>query len=509
MTKDKFLGPDAAVAVIPDGVTLGVTGFRWAGASELLLRRLGDRFRRTGHPRDLTLIFSSASGDNVANGLEHLAEPGLLRRVIGGFWGVTPKLAMLAEQGAIEAYNFPQGQIARLYGAIASGLPGLVSRIGIGTYIDPRHGGGRMNSRTPADLVEIVKLRGEDWLLYHAIPIDFAFIRGTTADVRGNLSMEREAMTTEALSLAFATHNSGGTVIGQVAQRVEPGRIHPRSVAVPGYVIDHLVVADDVEHDHRQCVGSAYDGRLTGDIEAVGTVDEGELDTIRSLVARRAMREIREGDVVNLGQGIPSEIAALVRGTPLASSVHFTVESGVAGGIPRPVPDFGIAINPEAILRHDDQFVFYNGGGLDVAFLGFAEVDAQANVNSSYFRGRSVGCGGFIDIAYPAQRLVMCGTLTAGGLEVEIADGSLKIVTEGKTRKFVKALQQLMFNPLRARTGEQSMLFVTERCVFDVTGDGLRLIEVAPGIDVDRDILAQMEFRPAIADTVRPMALPA
>lgn len=507
MSTSKFVAAVEAVEAIPDGATLGVSGFRWAGASELVLRTLAQRFRGTGRPRGLTLVYSSASGDNVANGLEHLAEPGLLRRVVGGFWGVTPRLAALAEDGAIEAYNFPQGQIARLYGAIASGLPGLVSRIGIGTYIDPRHGGGRMNQRTPRDLVELVTLRGEEWLLYHAIPIDIALVRGTTGDARGNISMEREAMTTEALSLAFAAHNSRGKVIAQVSRQAATGQIHPRAVAIPGYAVNQLVLAENPEHDHRQCVGSVYDPRLTGDAGGTAEDEAATTDVLRTLVATRAMQEIRPGDVINLGQGIPGEIAARVRGTELGHSVYFTVESGVAGGIPRPVPDFGISVNPEAILRQDDQFVFYNGGGLDVAFLGFAEVDEQANVNASYFRGRSVGCGGFLDIAYPARRLVMCGTFTAGGLEVSVSNGSLTIVSEGRTRKFVKSLQQLMFNPLRARTGDQTMLFVTERCVFDVTANGLRLIEVAPGIDIERDVLSQMEFRPAIADRLQTTTL--
>lgn len=499
----KLVDAASAIEAIQDGMTLGVTGFRWAGASELLLRTLGERFVRTGHPKNLTLIFSSASGDSISSGLEHLAHPGMLRRVIGGFWGVTPRIAELAREGHIEAYNFPQGQIARLYGAIASGLPGLISRIGVGTYIDPRQGGGRLNARTPADLLEVINLRGEEWLLYHAIPIDIAIVRGTTADEHGNLSMEHEAMTTEALSLAFAAHNSGGRVIAQVAKSAPRGSLHPRSIAIPGYAIDAVVVANDLATEHRQCAESVYDARLTGDEFAAESTVPVELPILRSLVARRAMQELRSGDVVNLGQGIPSEVANLVRGTALHRCVDFTIESGVAGGVPRPVPDFGIAVNPDAIIRQDDQFMFYNGGGLDVALLGFAEMDAQGNVNASFFRGRSVGCGGFLDIAYPAKRLVFCGTFTAGDLEVEVRNGALRIVREGRVRKFVNSLQQLMFNAERSRTGAQSALVVTERCVLEITGGGLKLVEVAPGIDIDRDVFGQMEFRPLVADQIR------
>lgn len=501
---NKFVEAADAASSIQDGMTIAVAGFRWAGASEVMLRAIGERFEKTGHPRDLTLVFAGASGDGVSTGLEHLGKRGLLRRVIAGFWGVTPRITELANAGDIEAYNLPQGQIARLYTVIASGGPGLVSRVGLGTFVDPRQQGGRLNDRTPPDLIDLVTLRGEEWLFYHAFPIDLALVRGTTADEAGNISMEREAVTTEALSLAFAAHNSGGRVIAQVAATAPRGTIHPRSVVIPGYAVDSVVVARNLETEHRQCCATVFDPRFNGD-ERDSNPDAAaeQLPVLRALVARRAMQELRPGDVVNMGQGIPTEVAGLVRGTALETEVHFTVESGVAGGVPRPVPDFGVAVNPESIIRQDDVFMFYNGGGLDVAFLGFAEADAEGNVNASYFRGRAVGCGGFLDIAVPAKRLVFCGTFTAGSLEVDVRRGAIHIVREGRTKKFVKSLQQLMFNADRARAGQQSALFVTERCVFDVVSDGLRLIEVAPGIDIERDIFGQMEFKPIVAEDLR------
>ena len=505
----KVVSAEQAVALIPDGGTLGVSGFRWAGSAELVLRTMAERFDQAGAPRNLTLVFSSASGDNVSNGLEHLARPGLVKRVIGGFFGATPALAKLVLDGKIEGYNFPQGQIARLYGAIASGQPGLLSRIGLDTYIDPRRGGGKLNAISTETFHEIVRIRGQEWLLYHAFPIHTAIIRGTTADTNGNLSLEHEAVTTESLPLAFAAHNSGGKVIAQVKRVVEVGKIPPRSVTIPGHVVDAVVVAKDIEKEHRQCVGSVYDPTLTGEAAVDPAAAEAvvNIPLVRRIVALRAMRELRAGDVVNLGQGIPSEISALVRDTPLASSIRFTIESGVSGGLPQPVPDFGVAKQPESILRQDDQFMFYDGGGLDVAFLGFAEIDRLGDLNVSKFGSRVVGCGGFLDIAQPAKRLVFCGAFRAGKTEIEVSGGKMRITQEGGASKFVKSIQQLTFNASRGREGHQRIVVVTERCVFDVVPEGLRLVEVAPGLDLQRDILQHMEYQPIIADPLRPMPL--
>lgn len=506
---EKIVSAEHAVAAIGDRATVAVSGFRWAGSSEKVLKALAARYDQTGGPKALTLVFSSASGDNVSTGLEHLARPGLLGRVIGGFWGATPRIAKLASDGEIEAYNYPQGQIARLYAAIASGQPGLVSKIGLGSYIDPRYGGGRMTPSTTADLLEVVSLRGEEWLLYHAFPIHIALVRGTTADAHGNITMEDEAVTTEALPLAFAAHNSGGLVIAQVKRIAPRGSLHPRAVVIPGHVVNMVVVADDPAVDHRQCVASEFDPTLTGDARMADgpLLPETGTPALRRIIAGRAMQQLRAGDVANLGQGIPSEIAALVRSTALAGRVHFTIESGVNGGIPKPVPDFGIAQEPESILRQDDQFTFYDGGGLDIAFLGFAEIDAKGNVNVSKFGSRVVGCGGFLDIAQPAKRLVFCGGFTAGATDVVVEGGQLRIMRQGAGKKFVRTLQQVTFNAARARQQDQSVFLVTERCVFDVAPEGLRVIEVAPGIDLERDVIAHMEFRPIVAGTLRPMSL--
>lgn len=497
-----------AIAEIPNHANLGVCGFRWAGAPEALLRSLGEHFEETNSPRGLTLIFSSAQGDSAGTGLEHLAQPGLLSRVVGGFWGLSPGLCQLAQTNQIEAYNFPQGQICRLYSAIAAGQPGLLSRIGIDSFVDPRSGGGRLNAATTKELVEVVRLRGEDWLLYHSLPVNAAFIRGTTADPDGNLSFEKEAVTTEAFSLALATHNSGGIVIAQVERVVPSGHIPPRNVAVPGHVVDRIVVAADPATDHRQCVQSVYNPIFT-DPPTNGFEPDPVPPVVRHIVAARAAQELRPHDVVNLGQGMPTDIVTMLRRNPLAPPVTFTIESGVVGGRPEPPPDFGIAAGPSAILRQDDQFTFYNGGGLDAGFLGFAEVDPSGGVNVSRFDGRLIGCGGFLDIAQTSKRLVFCGALTAGGLDARVAEGRLEIVREGRMKKFRQALTEKTFGVLESIRIGRPVTYVTERCVFTLTPEGLRLDEVAPGIDVRTQILDQMEFRPIVADSLKLMPLPA
>lgn len=502
---------EAVGQVAPDS-TLAVAGFRWAGAPELLLRALEERFKKTAGPTGLTLVFSSAQGDGAGGGLEHLAHPQLLSRVIGGFWGLSPKLVALAQQNVIEAYNLPQGQICRLYQAIAAGAPGLISRIGIDTFVDPRQAGGRLNEATLTQLVEVLTVKGQEHLLYSAFPIHAAFVRGTSADPEGNISLEEEAVTTEALNLAFAAHNSGGRVFVQVKRIVSSRSIPPREVAIPGHVVDFVVVSEDDRFDHRQCVQSVYNPKFcsySGKGDAVA-VDDDAVPLARKVVAHRAMRELADGDTVNLGQGIPTDIIGALgaSGSDRPSSVSFTIESGVVGGKPLAPPDFGISASPHAILRQDDQFTFYNGGGLDIAFLGFAEIDGLGNVNVSNFSGRLVGCGGFIDIAQTSKRLVFCGTLTAGGLDVVTEGGRLKIKREGSNRKFVRKLNEQTFGTRASIDSNRRVLYVTERCVFSLTAEGLRLDEVAPGVDVRKDILEQIGFSPAISTNLVEMALP-
>jgi propionate CoA-transferase len=505
----KILPATEAVSHVASGSTLAVAGFRWAGAPELLLGSLEERFKATKEPKGLTLVFSSAQGDGDGGGLERLAHPQLLSRVIGGFWGLSPRLVSLAQQNSIQAYNLPQGQICRLYQSIAAGSPGLVSQIGIDTFVDPRCGGGRLNEITTADLVEVITIKGQEYLLYAAFPIHVAFIRGTSADPDGNISFEEEAVTTEALSLAFAARNSGGRVFVQVKRMVPARSIPPRQVAVPGHLVDFVVVSENHERDHRQCVQSVYEPRFCSYVSPADPepVSPDVVTLSRLLVANRAMCELAEGDTVNLGQGIPTDIVSAL-GSKGPAHVAFTIESGVVGGRPLAPPDFGISVSPQAILRQDDQFTFYNGGGLDIAFLGFAEVDGFGNVNVSRFSGRLVGCGGFIDIAQTSKRLVFCGTLTAGGLDVSIESGRLRIKKEGSTRKFLQKVEEQTFGSRHSIQSNRHVIYVTERCVFTLMAEGLRLDEVAPGIDVRTEILDQIGFSPKISPNLKSMALP-
>lgn len=501
----KFLTAQEAVELIPDGATVASSGFRFAASPEELLKALGNRYRDTGAPRGLTIVFSSAQGDSESRGLDHLAQQGLLKRVVGGFFGVTPRLRALITNNMVEAYNLPQGQITQLYHAIASGQPGLVSSVGLGTFVDPRLEGGKCNTATQDDLTEVVELAGKEWLLYRSFPIDVALIRGTTADTRGNISMEREAVRVEALVMAQATRNSGGKVLVQVERVAAAGSLHPRSVEIPSCLVDVVVLSQDPFHNHTQTLLQYYNPAFNGDVRvppsAIPKMDFG----VRKIIARRAARELSGGEVVNLGSGMPEGVGSVLAEEGGLDSVYLTLESGVIGGVPESQPDFGVATNPDAIIRHDDQFCFYNGGGIDVTFLGFAQVDAQGNVNVSRFGSQLMGCGGFIDIAQNAKKVVFCGTLNSGGLEVECSDGKLNICRNGRHRKFLSQVEQVTFGgPYAVRTG-QPVIFVTERCVFELSAEGLVLTEIAPGVDLEADILQQMDFEPIVPSQIPEM----
>lgn len=494
-----------AVRLISDGATIAASGFRMASAPEELMEALGNRFRETGRPGNLSLVFSSAQGDSEKRGLDHFAQKGMLRRVVGGFYGVNPGICQLVESGAVEAYNLPQGQLTRLYHAIALRQPGLISRIGIGTFLDPRIEGGKMNMATKEDLIELATLAGKEYLLYRAFPIHVALIRGTTADERGTISMEREAVRLEALPLACAAKASGGIVIVQVERIAASHTIHPRHVELPGYLVDHIVVSENPAVGHRQSLQRVFAPEYCGELRRPESRLVPLAKDERRIIALRAASEVRDGAVVNLGSGIPEGVGRVMAEQGRAARVFLTLESGVSGGVLETQPDFGIAANPDAIIRHDDQFLFYNAGGIDTACLAFAQVDPNGNVNVSRFSGRTTGCGGFVDIAQNAKEVVYCGTFTSGGLKTRIAAGGLTIEKEGRFRKFVKRVEQITASGSFAQTAGQKIRFITERCVFDLTPEGLQLVEVAPGIDVKNDILDQMDFAPLIASTLRTM----
>jgi propionate CoA-transferase len=483
-----------AVAAIPSGATVAVGGFVGAGHPELLTRTLEERFLTTGQPRDLTLVYGAGQGDREARGLNHLAHEGLLRRVIGGHWNLAPRLGRLATENRIEAYNFPQGVVCVLLREIAAGRPGVITKVGLNTFIDPRNGGGRINARTTEPLVERLVLDGEEWLRYRPVPITVGLIRASSADRHGNLTMEREGLIAESLPIAQAARNGGGIVIAQVERIVE--RISdPKSVRVPGILIDYVVQAGQ-EH-HWQTFGEVYNEAFT--ITASGGVP---LPTCpfseRLIIGRRALAEVRSGEIVNLGIGLPEAVAAAAAESGRLGDFTLTVESGAIGGVPASGLSFGCSHYPEAIIDQPAQFDFYDGGGVDLAVLGAVEVDAEGSVNVSTREGCFAGVGGFVNIAQSARRLVFCCTLTAGGLNVAVEEGRLRIVREGRHRKFVRKVQQVCFHGPSALARGQQVLYVTERAVFELTQEGLVLREVAEGIDAATQILPLMDFVPKL-----------
>ena len=482
-----------AVAAIPSGATLAIGGFVGAGHPEALTAALEKRFLETQSPRDLTLLYAAGQGDRGERGMNHLAHVGLVSRVVGGHWNLAPKLGSMALANQIEAYNLPQGVICTLLREIAAKRPGVITKVGLNSFIDPQNGGGKMNARTTEELVERLTLDDETWLRYRAFPVTVGFIRATSADRRGNLSMEREGLIGEVLPIAQAAKNHGGIVIAQVERIVD--RIpDPKSVRVPGALVDFIVVAEPAQH--AQTFGEDFN-------EAYVTAPNGHrtLPTMpfseRKIIGRRALMEIRRDEIVNLGIGLPEAVAAIAAETGRLEEFTLTVESGPIGGVPASGLSFGCSHFPEAIVDQPAQFDFYDGGGLDIAVLGAVEIDAEGSVNVSSFAGRFAGVGGFVNIAQNAKRLVFCCTFTAGELEVAAENDFLRIVREGRHAKFVKRVQQVCFHGPTALANGQQVFYVTERAVFELTREGLVLREVAPGIDVAKQVLPLMEFTPA------------
>ena len=465
---------------------------------DALLAAVERRFLETGHPKDISLFFAAGQGDGAERGLNRLGHDGLLSRVVGGHWGLIPKVAALAVAGKIKGWNLPQGCISQLFRDAAAGKPGMLTKVGLDTFVDPRHGGGAINEMSIEPQVELITRDEDEYLFYPAPKLTVALLRGTTADETGNITMEREALTIDNLAQAMAVKNAGGIVIVQV-ERLARGRSLPaREVQIPGILVDAVVVAPP--ELHMQTYATAFSHAFTNRIRPPeGAIPQMPLD-VRKVIARRCAFELPINGVINLGIGMPEGVAAVSAEEGLLDHVTLTAEPGVVGGQPASGLDFGAAVDVDAVIPQNAQFDFYDGGGLDMACLGLAQADGQGNVNVSRFGARLAGAGGFINISQNAKALVFAGTFTAKGIAVDIGDGALSIRTEGASRKFLESVEQVTFSGRRAARLGQPVLYVTERCVFRLRSEGLQLIEVAPGVDPERDIIAHMGFRPIIHD---------
>jgi propionate CoA-transferase len=498
----KVISAADAARLLKTGDSVVVSGSGGGHAiPEAVLAEIENLFLAEGSPKNLCVVHVVGLGDRARKGVAHFAHPGLIRRSITSALIDSPPLMEMALADQVESYTLPQGVLSQMMREIAGGRPGVITKTGLHTFIDPRQRGGRQSKTATEDLVEVVSLGGEEWLRFKPFPMNVAILRGTTADEDGNVSMEQEAILGEMLSTAQAVRRCGGTVVVQVKRLARRGTLDPRMVKIPGILVDYVVVEPDQRQTYATNYSPSYAGELRVPLASMKALPFG----VRKIVARRAAMELKPGAICNLGSGISTGISAVAAEEGVLDKVVLTNEQGFIGGAPLTGPDSGTAQNYDAVVDQPYQFDFYDGGGLDVAFLSFAAVDPCGNVNISRFGNKIVGVGGFINISQNAKKVVFSGTFTAGGLELTCTGEALQIISEGKHRKFVSSIEQICYNAQFAEQQGRTAIFVTERAVFQAADGGLELIEVAPGIDIERDIIALMPYRPRYASTLKVM----
>lgn len=505
MRKPEVITAEEAVRSIQDDSTLAIIAMTQVSASTAILKEIERSFFEEGHPKNLTYLHTCGQASvGKPGGMQYIAHEGLLKRVIGGHWGQSSNMMELITENKIEAFNLPQGQMANMFHSMAMREPGKLSKVGLGTYIDPRIEGGKMNQKAKDsgyDTVAVVEVDGEEYIQYKPIPIDTLLIRGTYADENGNISTKREAMVLEILPAVMATKRWGGQVICQVESIVKNGSIRPKDVVVPGVLVDKVVVCANPHEDHRQTYSWYYDPSYSGEVQAPEAALEPLPNDMRKIISRRAMAELVPDQIINIGTGIPNEnIGPIIAEENLADIVTVTVESGIYGGVPAGTIDFGISRNAQALIAHDRQFELYNGTGIDYTFMGAGELDQYGNVNATKMGPKAPGAGGFIDITATAKNIIFCSTFTGGGLKTSFSEDGIRIEQEGRFQKLVQEVQQISYNGKIALERGQNMLYITERAIFKLTKEGVMLIEVAKGVDIQKDILDQMEFTPLIAE---------
>ncbi len=499
----KIITKEEAIKLIQDDTFVAMTGFVGCDHPESITSACEESFLASGHPKDLTIQFSAGIGDGKTKGSNHFGNAGMIRRIIGGHYGLAPRLGELVSNNQVEAYNIPQGIVSHLHRAAAGKKPGVLSKVGLKTFIDPRLEGGKLNTRTTEDIVKLMNIDGEEFLFYKAFPVDVALIRASTTDENGNLTMEREAVYCEALAIAGAAKANNGIVIAEVERVAGKGSLDPRAIKVPGVLVDYVVVGD--AGLFNQTGGEYYNPSYNGEVKMpLGAIKPLAL-TERKIIARRAAMELKPHCRANLGIGMPEGVAAVAAEEGFGDTLTMTVESGGIGGVPAAGASFGATINAEAMLGQAEMFDFYDGGNLDITCLGIAQVDSKGNLNVSKFGPKIPGCGGFINISQNAKKIVFCGTLTAGGLKIKVEDGKLVIDKEGRSKKFIEKVEQVTFSAEYARSINQPVIYITERAVFRLEENGLVLTEIAPGVDLQRDVLDQLDAIVAVSPGLKLM----